>query len=216
MTKTVMDAMLDTMEFPIDQWFDDSELSSINLTSDGRQVYDELEQRLYYDSTVGTIKVKYYSFDLVSAVLNDVEVISATSFKIVPDKFGYYSIFKPIRQGLKKFRNPQVGDIVYTVDKISLELIAAAIITSISTTTVTLDRNLTINKAAHLVAYASGKVLKIDNEGAIAAIKPDTYVMDYRDNATVLVYKTPRTPYTADIYIGCEGVTGFSMKRYDG
>jgi len=203
MTKETLVILAEAMGLDTDEWISDSDIIAINLGNDGIQQYDQFTQDLYIDSE-GILKVKYYASSIVSSVFKNIEIISDTTLNAKTDIFGNYGV--TIR-GFNPFRNPKVGDIVYTI-KSDGSVFQSTFITAISGNTLELNGALDFDQAEK-ICYASGNLFNVD-----LTLKDtnDKTLTPFDDNAFIL-YKRPLSLNPADIYISAQHITGFSMRR---
>jgi hypothetical protein len=210
MNRTTLIAALNSAGITANQWTSDPNLISISLESDGNQYVNFLDQLLYFDTRAGyeMLKVKYYAYSQVSSEFIDYEKLSSATFKVRPDKHGKYG--KKYSSHLKMFRNPKVGDIVYTVDS-SNDYIEGRTITSFDGSTMVLNSD--INVSGRTLCYASGDVLQLSG-GSITTVKLGEYIESVFDDDKILIYKKPRTQYNADIYIATTSIESLVFRRF--
>jgi hypothetical protein len=215
MTNNTLNAILvETMNHEANEWFYDQDIYSINLVHNGTHVYDWLTQSLYYDDENGILKVKYNTSNLVSSPFDSASVsLGTVNVSIKLNAVGRYSsAFLTGFPTLKPFRNPKAGDIFYAVDRNTFEIVDVAKISSMSSNGLVLDRVLTNIDNSEIFAYASGNVLELV-DGDIQSKKVNTSVESLDGNNSFLIYRVPTTPYDTDIYIGANGIIGFTMKK---
>jgi hypothetical protein len=212
MTTATLNSMLVSLDIPVRTWTNDPKLLSISLENGGNYYHDYFSHLMYFDIDAVTagndkklLKIKYYKPVLVSSPFHKYEKLSSKTFKIEPDIFGSYSI--PLIKDFKQFRNPKVGDIVYTISA-SNDLVAATTIESISGSTIVLVADLDIS--GKKLCYASGIVLN----SSLATLNANEFVESFLDNDSILILKRPLTTYTVDEYISISNIEGFSLRRF--
>jgi len=199
--------MLTSMDIASDDWVTSDRIHTINLTTDGNHYNNYYEQRLYFDTTAGVIKIKYYNFILVSSKFLNVTEVDTTHFTMKPNDYAYYG--KDEIETLAKFRNPKAGDIAYTID--SAGTVVAATITGITASSITVDTALSLT--GKTLCYANGGLLEISG-GIIVGKRDLSTVEDILDNPAHILYRQPKTIYTADEYLFLDNVNGMSLNRY--
>lgn len=210
MNSTTLGHMLTSMGITANAWISNENIQVVNLQNDGNFHYDYFSHLIRFDTTNQLLKIKYYQPDVVSSKFYGFEKLASASFRIIPNPFGNYS-FQQLMH-FKAFRNPRVGDIVFTVDS-SNDFVAATTITNISSGVITTAADL--DTTGRTLCYASGVVLSISG-GSIQANDAGAFLESFMDNDSILVLRRPLTSYTADEYISVENIEGFSMKRFSG
>jgi hypothetical protein len=162
----------------------------------------------YFDTINGIMKIKFYKFRLASSKFYSAEQIDNTNFKIKHNTFGYYGINE--RDDLGKMRNPEVGDYAYTIDSAG-NFTAASKIIKLKDSVMQVETDLIIGTNEKL-CYADGKVLS----PGVSMFNPISSgsILESLTNDSQILYKKPKTTYTADDYIFVDNINGFSLIRY--
>lgn len=205
---TTLQNMLTSMSIPENAWTNDKELYLVNLPSDGNHYNHYYEQMLYFDTVNGVLKIKFYKFRLASSKFYSAKQLTNNTFEIKHDTFGYYGIDE--RKDLAKMRNPKVGDYAYTIDSTGT-FVAASKIATINESTITVENDLVIG-AGEKLCYADGTVM----QPGIGMFNPITsgHLLESLTNDSQILYRKPKTIYTADDYIFVDNINGFSLIRY--
>jgi hypothetical protein len=205
---TTLQNMLVSMDIPENTWTSDKELYLVNLPSDGNHYNHYYEQMLYFDTINGILKIKFYKFRLASSKFFSVEQIGNTNFKIKHDTFAYYGIDE--RKDLDKLRNPKIGDYAYTIDSAG-NFVAASKIVALTESTMEVEADLVIS-AGERLCYADGTVLV----PGVTMFNPinSVDILESLANDSQILYRKPKTIYTADDYIFVDNINGFSLIRY--
>ena len=197
------------MDISENSWISDNTLHSINLTSDGNHYHSFYDQLLYFDTTVGVVKVKNYNYSLASSRLYQAENTDTTHIAIETDPFNYYGILNiPNIVHAKNLKN---GDIFYTVSRTTGLIVDVANIISFSTNEIVLDAPVTIGP--NIPCYADGDVLEIFGGSIVPKLSSGAYIEALTD-ATNLIHRWQKTTLTADVYIFFDNINGFSLNRY--
>lgn len=205
---TTLQNLLTSMSIPENTWTNDKELYLVNLSSDGNHYNHYYEQMLYFDTVNGVLKIKFYIFRLASSKFFSVEQVDSTNFNIKHNTFGYYGIDE--RKDLGKMRNPKIGDYVYTINSVGA-YVAASKIAAITASTMQIETALTIGSGEKL-CYADGTVLV----PGVSMFNPISsgHLLESLLNDSQILYRKPKTIYTADDYIFVDNINGFSLIRY--
>lgn len=208
MNSTTLGHMLTSIGITANAWVSNENLEVVNLQNDGNFHYDYFSHMIRFDTTNQLLRIKYFYPEVVSSKFFGFEKLGTASFRIIPNNFGNYS-FKQLKH-FEAFRNPRVGDIVFTVDS-SNQFVAATTISSISSDVITTAADLvTTNRT---LCYASGLTLSLSG-GNIQANDAGAFLESFLDDDSVLILRRPVTSYTADEYISVENIEGFSMKGF--
>jgi len=204
---TLQDALA-TMGIAENQPVLDKHLHIINMENEGNFYYDYFGHVMIFDTDKSLLKVKYYSSALVSSKFYKAEKTATSTFKVSGDIFGSYSIKS--MELFNAFRNPEVGDIIYTINP-NGSLAQAATISSFSNGVIVSSADLDLNNK--VLCYASGKALEISG-GEIQTKDANVFVEDFLDNHSVLILRRPLTNFSTDEYFSIENIEGFSLKRF--
>jgi hypothetical protein len=214
MTTATLNSMLVSLDIPVRTWTNDPKLLSISLENGGNYYHDYFSHLMYFDIDIDAVtadddkkllKIKYYKPALVSSPFHKYEKLSSKTFKIEPDIFGLYSI--PLIKDFKQFRNPKIGDIVYTINA-SNALVASTTIESITGNTIVLVADLDVSNKR--LCYASGIVLNT----SLQKLNVNDRVESFLGNDSIRILKRPLTTYTVDEYISISNIEGFSLRRF--
>jgi hypothetical protein len=212
MTTATLNSMLVSLNIPVRTWTNDPKVLSLSLENGGNYYHDYFSHLIYFDihatqpqNDKKLLKVKYYRPSIVSSPFYKYEKLSSKTFKIEADIFDSYSI--PLIKDFKQFRNPKIGDIVYTIDA-SNDLVASTTIESITGTTMVLTADLDVSNKR--LCYASGIVLN----SSLATLNVNEFVEPFLGNDSILILKRPMTTYTVDEYISISNIEGFSLRRF--
>jgi len=206
MENSTMTNMLVAMDIASDSWISTDRIHTINLTTDGNHYHNYYEQLLYFD-TAGIIKVKYYNYGLAATKFYNAVAVDLRNFEIKHNFLTYYGLDEV--KTLLKFRNPKYGDIAFTIDSAGA-FVAAANITAISPQTMTVDADLDLT--GNRLCYADGSLLVISG-GIIIPKRAGSFIEGLKDESQIL-YREPKTIYTADEYLFIDNVNGMSLNRY--
>ena len=210
MDKTTLIASLNTLGITPNTWTSSDDLMSINLINNGNHFYNQFEQMIFFDTTNELVKIKHYFYGFVSSEFFKAEKIAPATIKADYNINNRYSINNtPI---MEQFRNPEVGDYVYTILASDRRFVEARTITGISAGVLTLDSDIdTTNK---ILCYASGK--SIDLVGGTFFTKDAAILSESFAGDDAFIYlKRPVTDYAVDTYISTRSIDGFSLRRFN-
>jgi len=208
MTSTTLGHMLTAIGITANEPTSNPTLHVVNLQSDGNFYYDYFTHRIHFDLTDHLLRIKYYNAVLVSSIFNNFTKISNSTYSAEPNIFGSYS--SKVIKVLNPFREPKIGDIIYTIDS-SNEISEVSKITSISGKVITSADDLDTDGLR--LCYASGISLDISGS-SIEAIKAGEYLESFLGNDGILILRRPLTENTVDEYVSGENIEGFSLRRF--
>ena len=205
MDKQTMINMLSVLGVEANQWTYDDTLTYIILEHAGNHYYDQFKQSIMFDTVKDLIKVKFYDSRLVSGRLSVKEKTAAKTFLIKGNLSGNVSIAP---KDFDLFREPIVGDYLFTIDQSTLQEVAASKIVSITKSgkdkiIVTAD-DLVLTNA--ILAYT----FKESIEGGLPA---GNFVRALPQDESIIIQYRPLTTHSVDQFIGFSGVTGFATLR---
>jgi len=207
MTNNDVLKMIEILGIQSNTWSFSKDITGINMISDAVQNYDYFSQRLYFDTDSGVIKIKYYDFKMISTEFFSFQKTGDSTITIKPDFVGYYG---KKYGSFDKLRNPLVNDIVYTVNKITGNIVDAVKIESIDVNVLTLTEDITVGSDVFL-CYAAGNLLTLES-GVIDPTYEEMF-LEVLENARNLLIRKPKTSYASDIYVSFDGIIGILLKR---
>lgn len=160
------------------------ELRAINLRSNGNHIIDARTDEVTFDNVNSAVEIKEYEIIPVNGIFLHHEIHS--------DKIEY---FAPKTTILKKFRKPQVKDIVVSVDNTSGEYKILGNITELTYEYFKLDKPVT--------DLVNATLLYCDPDNFGNAIR------DIYDNRCFYLSK-PATKFPVDIYIDYSAIVSIS------
>jgi len=210
MDKTTLIASLAAIGIDSGEWTSSQDLMIINLGNNANHYYNFLEQMIYFDVDNEVLKIKHYRYAPISSQFLKIEKTGSAQFKIDFGITGSASI--KMTKLLDQFRNPEVGDFLYTVLKSDNGFVQAVTITSISNGVITTDSDIDVSDK--IICYASGKALGIIG-GQLIQKDENAIVEAFADNDAFLYIKRPLTNFITDTYISTTAIDGFSLRRYN-
>jgi len=211
MDKTTLISALTAMGITAGSYTSSQDLMSINLTSDANHYYNFLEQMIFFDTTNEVLKIKHFRFSPISSEFLKIEKTASAQFLVSFGLDGRAS--RRVTHVLDQFRNPEVGDFLYTTLKSDNSFVGAVTITAVSNNGV-LTTNSDIDISNKNVCYASGRTLSLIG-GQLIKNEDDAIVESFSGNDGFKYIKRPITNFTADTYISTQSIDGFSLRRYN-
>lgn len=186
-------------------------LASISLSNDGGIQYSFLSQSLYFDTTNELLRVKEYFFKLASGEFFSAERTSDSNYKILRDGEGSYSL--RMSAIFKKFRDPRVGDVAFTVSGVPGTFVAAANIVAVDLNAGTIETDSDLDISGKRLCYADGSSLEIDS-GSIVASEADETVTSFISSDAILVVRKPVSSNDFDYLFSFDSIESLLFKRY--
>jgi hypothetical protein len=209
MNATTLGHMLTSLGITANEFISNTNIHSINLQNDGNFYYDYFSHLIKFDTTNLMLLVKYYRPSLVSSILKDAERVSSAVYRLKADQFGLYG--RRSLLAFDTFRNPRVGDLLYTIDE-NKEISDITTIQTISADIITTAADISISGKE--LCYASGAALEISG-GSIQASRQGEFIESFLDNDSIILLRRPNTVFTTDEYISIENIEGFSLRRFN-
>ena len=211
MDATTLSAALTSAGIAADTGVFEPLLKSISLETDGNIDYNFMSQKLYFDTTNELLKIKEFYFKLASSEFYSAERTSASNYRILRDGDGSFS--RTVSPMFRKFREPKVGDIVFTVSGAPLAFVAGATISSININNGTMVLSSDLSLTGNILCYADGGSLELSG-GSIDAIEGDEEVSTFLGVGSVLVVRKPVSELDFETVVSFQSIESFVFNRY--
>ena len=182
----------------LDAWIINDKIATINLTNDGSHAYNQFEQRMFVDTTNDLLRFKYYNTEAISTRFNIISRTSSATYSVTPDRYGKFGL---VNRVFPYHGQPKVGDALFTISPTTLELVDQAIITSVTSSTITTDSDVSLSGGV-IACYADKRFVDTPPSGSFVFVL---------DDESIVFYSEPKTGFDTDIYVGFSDVTGFSI-----
>jgi len=206
MTKNAVINALAVANINTDQWVFDKDLVYISVAHDGNQFYSQFSHRLFFDTTNDILKIKKYSSRLVSSRLNLKEKVTTSTFLFGKGNGGLMSTYPII---FDRFRDPEVGDYLFVIDRETLVEVAQTRAQILAITPqgkdFVIETDIDLNVTNGIMAYIS--------QIAQEQVPPSGFVRQLETDESIILYYAPITSFTADIYLSFGHVNMLSLKR---
>lgn len=222
MNKTTLISALKVLDIPENTWTVNYDLLQVNFSCDGNFYYNFLSELIKFDTVNEIFYIKYYKTDPISSEFFKSKKVDTKKFKVETNLLNEYSLAKTTL--LPKFRDPRVGDVVYTVDQNGAFAYAVEI-ESMKDNVLTLSEDITVPAGGSL-CYGSGVYLEAIG-GQLFAKDPNTaldissitgstnVVLSFAGDRRFQYVMKPQTLHSADFMMTTKFIDSFLLRRHN-